>query len=249
MCFDTMETSWNLFLSQQMNWIQAWQTGNWSTDDLLQVCESIIYLPLESFKDPLTIRLLITFQIITMCLWYSWQLLFPPIHTHVGVGIWQVCPFHLVYVLKPSVSYKTMKQERTCLIKILLLEMYAKWRASNRSSNRRFHPLPWECKGWQRDLHRTQNERNNKWWCASFLLSWKRGNIWIINMKQSIREGNCLYSPLGRFLTVNYAVTEWMHFLSDYWESWSCLNEPIRNKITTDDRVWARGTGCSLLSC
>lgn len=26
-----------------MNWIQAWQTGNWSTDDLLQVCESIIY--------------------------------------------------------------------------------------------------------------------------------------------------------------------------------------------------------------
>lgn len=155
-----METSWNLFLSQQMNWIQAWQTGNWSTDDLLQVCESIIYLPLESFKDPLTIRLLITFQIITMCLWYSWQLLFPPIHTHVGVGIWQVCPFHLVYVLKPSVSYKTMKQERTCLIKILLLEMYAKWRASNRSSNRRFHPLPWECKGWQRDLHRTQNERN-----------------------------------------------------------------------------------------
>lgn len=109
-----------------MNWIQAWQTGNWSTDDLLQVCESIIYttrtlqrsidgLVVNYFSDNCNVSLV---QLAASF----------PSHTYT-CGCWHMASLSIspcLFTWASKSVTKLMKQERTRLIKILLLEMYAK---------------------------------------------------------------------------------------------------------------------------
>lgn len=137
-------------------------------------------------------------------------------------------------LLGPSVSYKRMNQECTHLIKNLLLEIYTKWQESNCYSNRCFHLLPWEFK-------RVINgpARNSEWNKQQMLMRhlficccFETGAAFrSLTGNKAFGVGNCLYSP-GRSLRIGKldAVTAWMYFLFDYWESCSCLNEPIRKK-------------------
>lgn len=96
-----------------MNWIQAWQTANWTTDDFLQVCESIIYttrILQRSFDDMDVNYFSDNYNVSLVQLAASF-----PSHTH-ACGCWHtaslpICPC----LLGPSVSNKRMKQERTRL--------------------------------------------------------------------------------------------------------------------------------------